>query len=268
MVKKIEARDVLIYMVCKYNSDYKQIIQAIKDKEKMDFDLLNSYFSNIKSKVVTIVDKDYPKCLKIINNPPLALFYYGDLSILSKYKKVGIVGSRINSKYGELVTKGIVDALKDKKSEVAIISGMAKGIDSIAQNQAILNNMKVVSFLGCGIETIYPKSSNNIYEYCKTSSGLVCSEYCMDIPPLSENFPLRNRLISASVDILCIPEGKTKSGTSITSNYAIEYGKSILCVPNNIDSQYDLNNKLIQEGAYSYLCTDDLFYLLERVIKA
>lgn len=265
MTNNLKARDILIYMACKYEGNYKHMFQAIKDKEMIDLDLLKRYLSNIKSKVVTYMDNDYPKCLKHISNPPLTLFYYGDLSILSKYKKVGIVGSRNNSKYGETITKEIIDGLATKRSEIAIISGMAKGIDSIAQNQAILNNMKTVSFLGCGIETIYPKSSNNIYKYCKEGNGLVCSEYCFDMPPSSENFPLRNRLISAASDLLCIPEGSLKSGTSISANYAIEQGKNVICVPSNINSQFNLNNKLIQEGAYSYLCIDDLFYLLERV---
>ncbi len=266
MGSKLSPREVVIYMCCKYQSNLDDILWALKQKEKVDDDLLKQYLSNIKSKVVTIVDEDYPKCFKSINKPPLALFYYGDLSILSNYKKVGIIGSRTASRYGEAITKQIVNELALKKEEVAIISGMAKGIDSISQIQAMENNMKVVSFLGSGIECIYPKSSSQIYEYCKTNNGLVCSEYCFDIPPKSEHFPLRNRVLAGASDIVCVIEGTTKSGTSITSNYALEFGKSVICVPNRVDSEFDLTNKLIQDGAYSYLSKDDMDYLLDKIV--
>ncbi|HAK43152.1 MAG TPA: DNA-protecting protein DprA, partial [Clostridium sp.] len=132
--------------------------------------------------------------------------------------------SRRCSRYGIDVTNNIVGQLNSY--EINIISGMAKGIDSIAHKAAINNNINTVAVLGSGIDVIYPKENYRLYNEILENGGCIISEFPLGTPPLSRNFPMRNRIISGMCELLIVTEGGEKSGTLITVGAALEQGKN------------------------------------------
>lgn len=256
----MKAREILLYLAVKYNGDYEKMLDAIKQKEKVDPSLLTEAITSIKSNYVTLIDPDYPKCLKSIMRPPLVLFYYGDLSLVSdEMKCLSIVGSREMSSYGQKITEDIIVGLENR---YYIVSGMAKGIDSIAHFSAIKYGLKTVGVLGCGIDYIYPKENIELYELMK-KEHLLISEYPNLVGPDKDHFPFRNRIIAAMSKGLLITEAKKRSGTMITASYAISQGKEVMCVPYDAYSD-SANNKLIKDGAFLVENSSDVLYILEK----
>lgn len=257
-------REILLYFSIKYKGNWEQIKNALARKEIVSEDEGKALISNIKCNAITFIDSDYPNCIKQAYRPPFVLFYQGNIQLLESRKKLGVVGSRNNSNYGRETTEKIITGLAEKSCDITVVSGMAKGIDSIAERTAIKHNMKIISILGCGVDICYPESSRDIFEYSKTQNGLLISEFPPGIKPLSQNFPMRNRIISSIIHTLLIVEAKRRSGTSITARLSLEDNKDILCVPRNVDSPYKLTNFLIKEGADSCLGAEDVIQAMNR----
>lgn len=256
----LKARDLLLYLVIKYEGRYDDILFAIQNKLPFEKTEAIGIGKKVKSKYVTIMDSDYPKCLKNVYHPPLVLFYYGDLSLLDDIdKNVAVVGSRNYSPYGEKMTKEIVTSLS---SNFNIVSGLAKGIDSIAHSACIKNKGKTIGILGCGIDYIYPKENYELIEEVK-NNHLLISEYPNVIPPQKDNFPLRNRLIACVSKGVIITEASVRSGTMITASHAVCQGKEVLCVPYTAESHSGCNH-LIKEGAYLIEDADDALAILKK----
>ena len=211
--------------------------------------------------ICTMDDADYPKSLLEYDDAPFGMFYKGDISRLNEKKNTSIVGSRRCSRYGIDVTNNIVGQLNSY--EINIISGMAKGIDSIAHKAAINNNINTVAVLGSGIDVIYPKENYRLYNEILENGGCIISEFPLGTPPLSRNFPMRNRIISGMCELLIVTEGGEKSGTLITVGAALEQGKNVIVVPGSIfSSESKGTNKLIRDGAYIYTDIEDVLNLL------
>lgn len=211
--------------------------------------------------ICTMDDADYPKSLLEYDDAPFGMFYKGDISKLNEKKNTSIVGSRRCSRYGIDVTNNIVGQLNSY--EINIISGMAKGIDSIAHKAAINNNINTVAVLGSGIDVIYPKENYRLYHEILENGGCIISEFPLGTPPLSKNFPMRNRIISGMCELLIVTEGGEKSGTLITVGAALEQGKNVIVVPGSIfSSESKGTNKLIRDGAYVYTDIEDVLNLL------
>lgn len=188
----------------------------------------------------TYLDDVYPKCLFNLRYPPLVLYYKGNLELL-KSDTIGIVGSRIPCDYALKATKALVQANLDK----TIISGLAKGIDACAHENALYT----IGILGCGIDYIYPKSNYDLYKKIE-SKGLILSEYPSMSIPYGYHFPFRNRLIACLANKVYIMQSSLKSGTMTTINEALELGKEVRVLPYDIFNEYGLsNNQLINEGA-------------------
>jgi len=234
-----------------------------RDILKFDKELLEKYQEINKAHYVTLIDEEYPTKLKYVNKPPFTLFYYGDINILNSSVILGVVGTRKNTESGEIAIKKVLNGLNTYSDKLAICSGMAKGIDSIAQRQAIRQNIKTISILGGGIDEIYPQINEDIYQHCKTK-GLIISEYPNDNMPLKEHFPMRNRLIAGLSEALVIGEANPNSGTSITANYAIEFGKDVFCIPSDVSNPYQYGNNLIKDGAMLINCSQDLIDYLKK----
>jgi DNA processing protein len=251
----IEARDIMIYLAIKYNGDWCKIYEAVTTKEPYTTQEVIDTLNCMTSKAITIFDKNiYPEFFKHIPYPPFVLFYHGDISLIKDgVTRLGIVGSRKNSLKGEWITKKIVKGLDDK---VVVVSGLAIGIDSIAHQAAIMFNKKTIAILGCGVDLCYTKSNIDIYEEIK-ANHLVLSEYPGSCEPKPENFPFRNRIIAALSNSLLVTEAEIPSGTSTTVNYALNYGKNIMCVPYFpiINSGC---NTLIKDGAILVTNADDV----------
>ena len=225
-------RNRLISLSYKYKGEYPRIYEAIKTKQEADIVQIDN--------CLTIFDDDYPKELFNLRYPPLVLYYKGNLELL-KTRKIGIVGSRVPCEYALKATRSLVRANNDK----TIISGLAKGIDACAHENAL----KTIGVLGCGINYIYPSCNKDLYRRIE-NEGLIISEYPDMVAPLGYHFPFRNRIISCLSDIAYVMQSTQKSGTMTTINEALELGKEVRVLPYDIFDIYGTNNnKLIHEGA-------------------
>lgn len=255
----MEQREILIYYSIKYEGDWDRIFEAINQKEEPPKEDVEKCIRDLKSKVLTIFDNEYPAPLKMVCKPPFVLFYHGNLDLIKDYTKiVSVVGSRECSEYGETVTKYFVSALA---KDVVIVSGMARGIDQIAHRACLESGGKTIAVLPCGINVCYPPSSLDIYDIVK-KNHLLISEYPDLTQPVPALFPIRNRIIAGLSRCLLIPEGKMNSGTSITATVAAECGSEICCVPSQIGTN-SLTNHLIAYGANLVETPDEVLYAMD-----
>lgn len=199
----------------------------------------------------------YPEGLKEIPDAPWAIYAIGSLP---DYKKpaVAVVGARECSAYGAYMAKelGRVLALNG----IQLVSGMARGIDSISQRGALEAGGNVFGVLGSGVDVCYPASSRQVYERLKSDGGII-SEYPPGTEPKAGNFPARNRIISGLSQVVAVVEAKEKSGTFITVDMALEQGREVYAVPGRTTDALSAGcNRLINQGA-------GILYNIEDFIK-
>lgn len=205
--------------------------------------------------IITILDKDYPNRLKNIYGRPYVL--YGKGSMVEEDRlAIGIVGSRKSTSYGKWACEKFSKELTDLG--VTIVSGLALGIDSIAHKAALENGGRTIAVLGNGIDKIYPKRNQGLYNNIP-SNGMILTEFPIGTNPLPYNFPQRNRIISGlSLGVIVI-EAKEKSGSLITAHHALEQGRDVFALPGNINNIYSRGtNKLIMDGAKPLLEVEDI----------
>jgi DNA processing protein len=178
---------------------------------------------------------------------------------------VAIVGTRIPSRYGKLVTEKISSELAERG--VTIISGMASGIDSIAHRSTIAAGGRTIAVFGCGVNMTYPSENINLKEKI-IENGAVLSEFPMNARPERTNFPMRNRIISGLSLGTIVIEAAEKSGALITSDFALEQGKDVFAIPGNINSPKSKGtNRLIKMGAKLVENADDVIEEFPYEIK-
>ena len=229
-------------------------LTELTDEKIIEF---NKYTNNNGIGYITINSKEYPDILNHLHEPPYVLFYKGNLDLL-KGSLGGIIGARKCTNYGAEIAKIIGKELSE--NNITVVSGLAAGIDSIAQKSAINYRGKTIGVLGCGIDVIYPKNNKFLYEEIVKNDGLIISEYLPKTPPMAYNFPRRNRIISAISSKLVIIEATDKSGSLITVNFALELGKDIMAVPGPIINGNSSGcNKLIRDGAKPFTEIEDLY---------
>ena len=236
---------ILVYFAIKYQGDWDRIYKAINQKEKVDADEMNRVIETNKEKYITLLSDNYPERLKRIYKPPFVLFYRGNIDFINENKTIAIIGSRNNSDYGKTVTENFTSGLCDEG--FAIISGLAKGIDSIAHKTCLRKNGKTIAVLGNGLEVTYPLENKELKNEIE-EKGLIVSEYPNTVGANKDNFPIRNRIVAGLSDCVLVSEASKKSGTMITVARALEMGKEIFCVPYEIGNDSGCNN-LIKEGA-------------------
>ncbi len=196
--------------------------------------------------LITINNSAYPESLKRIHAAPLVLYLNGRLEEADKYA-VAIVGSRNATAYGIHIAEKMAFALASKG--LTVISGMARGIDAASHRGALSAGGRTIAVLGSGVDVPYPSSNRGLMRAI-IPKGAVISEFPLGTPPLRENFPVRNRIISAlSLGVIVI-EASLDSGSMITVGYALEQGKDVFAVPGNITSGTSKGtNSLIKKGA-------------------
>ncbi|NIK10775.1 DNA-processing protein DprA [Alkalibacillus almallahensis] len=196
--------------------------------------------------VISWFDQTYPESLRHIPDPPLILYYQGDLSLLNT-PKLSVIGSRKPSQYAE---RKISYMLKPLLTETwSIVSGMAKGIDSLSHQYVLNQNGNTIAILGFGFNYMYPASHRPLYEQI-ANKGLILSEYPPDTKPQKWHFPERNRLISGLSTATLIVEATERSGTMITADQALEQGKEVYVIPDSIFlPQAQGCHHLLNEGA-------------------
>ena len=243
----------------------KKIATNIKNGINQDF--INKQLEQLKKKNIDILsywDKNYPEILKKIYDPPAFLFIKG--SILPQDDlSLGIVGSRVPSHYGKSVTEQFSKELADLK--FTIISGMARGIDSVAHKSALKSGGRTIAVLGSGIDNVYPPENNKLLEQI-AENGAVISEYPLGTYPDGGNFPRRNRIISGLSLGVLITEAGAKSGALITAFQALEQNREVFAVPGPINSGKSAgSNQLIKEGAKLVQGVQDIIRELENQIE-
>lgn len=224
-------------------------LNKIKDNiDTLNLDIYKEKLLNNKSKYLTIYDSEFPYNLKNIQNPPLIIYYKGNLNKKFEYG-ISVVGARKCTNYGAWACEYIASELSRLK--IPTISGLALGIDSIVHKTCLRGDSLTMGVLGNGIDVVYPKSNYSLYEEMIISEkGCIITEYPLGTKPIGYNFPRRNRLISGFGLGTIVVEAKEKSGTLITANYAGEQGKEIFAIPGNINSLYSKGtNSLIKDGA-------------------
>lgn len=204
--------------------------------------------------IVTMADGIYPKNLLNIYDPPPYLYVKGQIN--GEERSIAVVGSRFASTYGKITTEGLSRDLA--RNGLAVVSGMARGIDTVAHKGAMAAGGRTIAVLGSGIDVIYPPENRALYEeICR--HGAVVSELPMGTEPLSENFPARNRIISGISMGVVVVEASLKSGSLITASCAAEQGRDVFAVPGNINSNGSKGtNRLIKEGAKLVEGADDI----------
>lgn len=187
----------------------------------------------------------FPERLQNIPDPPLGFFYKG--SLMREPGAVAVIGARECSCYGQAMAKALGEALGQRK--IAVVSGMARGIDGIAQAAAMAAGGTSYGVLGCGVDICYPGSNRRIYENL-IQNGAVLSTYPPGTQPKAINFPPRNRIVSGLADVVVVVEAGRKSGTLITVDMALEQGKEVWVVPGRMDDRLSMGcNRLISQGA-------------------
>lgn len=208
-------------------------------------------------------DQSYPSSLKDIFDPPIVLYYKGQIP--PEYKnRLAVVGSRQPSAYAEKIITWLLPALIQQGLE--IISGLALGTDTLAHRETLNQGGITLAVLGSGLSqnNIYPASNRNLAQEIIDQGGALISEFPADRPPLKLNFPRRNRLISGLSQATLIIEAKAKSGTLITANHALEQGREVLVVPGNIFSPTsEGTNNLIKAGAYPITDVNDILEIFK-----
>lgn len=205
--------------------------------------------------VVTLVDDAYPALLREIPDPPLALHYRGDLALLSR-PAIAMVGSRRPSPYGVNAAAHLARALAG--AGLAIVSGMARGIDAASHHAALDAGGATIAILGTGIDVIYPRENARLFHRI-ASNGVVISASPPGTPPRPEHFPMRNRVISGLTLGSVIVEATGRSGSLITARLAAEQNREVFAVPGSIFSAgSEGTHRLIQYGAKLVHRVDDI----------
>ena len=201
-------------------------------------------------------DSDYPARLDSIPNPPYALYVKGSIKSAENEFSTAIVGTRNMSEYGMRMAYKISYELA--AAGAAVVSGMALGVDAVAAVGALEACGNTIAVLGCGLDKIYPPTHRKLMGIIAERGALV-SEYAPGTPPMSGNFPLRNRIISGLSRSTLVIEGNVNSGSMLTAREAIRQGRDIFAIPGNVGVSNALGtNVLIRDGARVALCARDI----------
>ena len=200
----------------------------------------------MKYNYFTIEDDIYPQYLKEISNPPIKLYYKGNLDLLKEERIIGVVGTRNPSSYGKLSCECMIKKMTE--ANITIVSGFAKGIDSIAQKTTLLTGGKTIAVIASGLDIIYPASNLSLYREIE-EKGLILSEYEEGVKPFKSNFPQRNRIIAGLSKGVIVVESKNRGGSLITADLALEFNRDVYAVPEDIFSEYSKGcNNLIRDS--------------------
>ncbi|MFH1890771.1 MAG: DNA-processing protein DprA [Candidatus Kuenenbacteria bacterium] len=216
-----------------------------------------------KIQTVTILDDGYPKLLKELYAPPAVLYYKGKLIDSRDKFGVGVVGTRKFSAYGKRVTENLAAELA--KQNITIISGLALGIDTLAHTAVVQQKGRTIAVMGAGLaeQNIYPSINRYLADKIVEENGLLLSEYPIDMMPLKQNFPQRNRIISGlSIGVIII-EAPERSGALLTARYALEQNRDVFAVPGNIFQENSVGpHNLIKMGAKLVASAEDVLEAL------
>lgn len=250
-----------------YNSTYDDLklsglfteAQLAKLKEK-DLRFAQKVLNDCKSTGISIVcinNSHYPSLLREIDNPPLILFFKGNIDLLNSGPSVCIVGPREVSAFGKKAAFSLSARLAS--GGFTIVSGGALGSDTAAHNGALAVTGNTICVLGCGINSTYLQENKPLRDEI-SKKGIVISEYPPKVNATKYTFPVRNRIMSGLSHGTIVIEAGEKSGALVTANLANEQGRDVFAIPGNPTYlQYKGSNKLIRDGAKALLDANDVF---------
>jgi DNA processing protein len=198
--------------------------------------------------ILILDDGSYPDLLRQIDDPPITLYVRGDWQACLEQPCVGVIGSRNCSTYGKNSAEMLSRELAARG--ITIVSGLARGIDTSAHRGAIEAKGRTIGVLGTGLDSIYPKENTRLAEEILEKGGALFTQFPLGTPPLKDNFPYRNRIISGLSLGVLIVEASERSGSLITARLAMEQNREVMAVPGNITSGNSFGtNYLIKAGA-------------------
>lgn len=218
----------------------------------------------IAASAVLWTDDSYPGQLRNLPDAPILLYFHGDISLF-KSPGIALIGSRNSSDRGREVAAWMGRALA--ATGIAVVSGMASGIDASAHQAALQEVGSSIGVLGTGIDLIYPKSNGALFEQM-ARNGLLVSEFAPGTPPYGNNFPIRNRLISGLSLAIVVIEAARKSGSLITAKYALDQNREVFAVPGSaLDSHCVGCQDLVRQGARPIFNVDDILHDLAEILQ-
>ncbi len=222
-------------------------IESLCDKNLAKSQKILSDCTDLKIGILTYQDAAYPERLKNIPDPPMVLYFKGQMPCVDSEPVVGIVGTRRASPYGLTVAKRM--GYQIASCGGIVVSGMAYGIDGLAMQGALTAGKSVIGVLGCGADIIYPPSNQHLFADTERY-GCIVTEFPPGTPPIGRNFPRRNRIISGLSCGVLVVEAPEGSGALITARLAADQGRDVFVVPSNIDVESAVgSNSLLRDGA-------------------
>jgi DNA processing protein len=225
------------------------------DKIRAQYALLQK----LHSSVVPYYSSNYPPWLKCINHYPPVLFMRGTI-IPEDEISIAVIGTRGATVYGKNIAESFAGEFAH--AGVTVVSGMARGIDTAAHRGVLRKNGRTIAVLGSGIDICYPPENKQLMEDI-TQHGAIITEFTLGTPPLAQNFPKRNRIISGLTKAIVAIEAKEKSGVMNTVQWALEQNKDVFAIPGNIYAKTSLGtNRLIKDGAIPVTSATEILELL------
>lgn len=229
---------------------------------RQETDLDELYESILKKdvRVLTLLDEDYPRLLRDIDQSPPVIYLKGELTPADEFA-VAVVGTRRVTAYGQQITRDTSIFLAGHG--LTIVSGLARGVDALAHQHALEAGGRTIAVLGSGVDIIYPPEHRRLADAI-IENGAVISDYPLGTQPEGINFPPRNRIISGLSLATIVVEAGERSGALITADFALEQGRDVFAVPGNVLSPASRGtNNLIQEGAYAMVSPQDVLDVLD-----
>jgi DNA processing protein len=234
-------------------------------KRRVDWELAEKQLQLMEKnqvQLLTFKEEFYPENLKSIYDPPPFLFIRGNIKKEDK-NAIAVVGCRMASPYGRQITEKIGRELA--KRGITIVSGLARGIDSISHLSALKENGRTIAVFGSGLDVIYPPENKKLVERI-VQNGAIISEFSLGTKPEAPNFPRRNRLISGLSLGVVIVEAGAKSGALLTAQCALDQNREVFAIPGNIGAKNsEGTNRLIKQGAKLVTSVEDILEELNLI---
>lgn len=231
----------------------------LKLRKQIDLDQLYDSILEKNITVLTLLDDDYPRLLREIDQSPPVLYVKGMLTPADEFS-VAIVGTRRVSDYGQQIARD--SSIYLAGHGLTIVSGLARGVDGLAHRHALETGGRTIAVLGSGVDVIYPPEHRKLAEAI-SENGAVISDYPLGTQPEGVNFPPRNRIISGLSLATIVIEAGERSGALITADFALDQGRDVFAVPGNVLSPASRGtNRLIQNGAYAMVSPQDVLDVL------
>lgn len=229
--------------------------QALLNARRQEPERIEEELAQAGISFVSALEEGFPDKLREIPDPPFGIYYKGKMPGETE-PAAAIIGARLASGYGREQARRFGRQIGARG--IAVISGMARGVDGIAQKAALDVGGMSYAVLGCGVDICYPEENRELYERLQQQGG-VLSEYPPGMQPIAKLFPPRNRIISGLSDLVLVIEARKRSGTLITVDMALEQGREVYALPGRVsDALSDGCNRLIRQGAGPATCPQDI----------